>query len=166
MSCVVQIGVTHGGVFSHDVHAANLVRIGVIGQGLVHDLYHGVTRLLVKRRVPKLFKPIVSLWIGNALVVGEHHGNEAGIAGPLHIVLTTQWMQTRTRLANLTGDRDQGNEAARVVSAVHVLADAHAPQNHRAFAGGKFTRHLAQRFCGHATNGRHGFGAVALDIEL
>ena len=27
MACVVQVGVAHGGVFAHDVHAAYLVRV-------------------------------------------------------------------------------------------------------------------------------------------
>ena len=46
---MVQIRVAHGGVFAHDVHAPNFVRIGVIGQGLVHDFNHGVARLAVER---------------------------------------------------------------------------------------------------------------------
>ena len=46
---MVQIGVAHGGVLAHDVHAPHLVRIGVIGQGLVHDFNHGVARLAVER---------------------------------------------------------------------------------------------------------------------
>ena len=91
---MVQIWIAHGGVFAHDIHAANFVRICVIGQGLVHDFHHGIAGLLVQWCVPKLFKPIVSLWIGDALVVGVHHGNETRIAGTLHIVLTAQGMQT------------------------------------------------------------------------
>ena len=73
-------------------------------------------------------------------------------------------MQARARLANLAGDCNQCNEATRVVGAMNVLTDTHAPENHRCFAGGKFTRHFAQCFCRHTTNGRHGFRAVTLNV--
>ena len=49
---------------------------------------------------------------------------------------------------------------------MHVLADTHAPQNHRRFTGGKFTRDFTQRCCRYAAYGRHGFGAIALNILL
>ena len=91
---MVQIGVAHGGVLAHDVHAAHLVWICFIGQGLVHDFNHGIARLAVKGSVPKLFKPFVCQGICDPLVVGVHHGNKPSIAGTLHVVLTPQWMQT------------------------------------------------------------------------
>ena len=163
---MVQIGVAHGRVLAHDVHAAHLVWIGVIGQGLVHDFNDRVARLIVKRGVPKLFKPVVCLSIANPLIVGVHHWDESGIAGTLHIVLTAQWMQARTRLANLTRDGGQCNQATCVVGAVNVLADPHAPENHGGFAGGKFARYFAQCFCWNAANGRHGLRAIALDVLL
>lgn len=47
MTRVVEVGVTHGGVFAHDVHATNLVRVGLIGQYLAHDFHHGVAGLVV-----------------------------------------------------------------------------------------------------------------------
>ena len=166
MASMVQIGVAHGGVLTHDVHAANFVRIGILGQRLVHDFNHGVAGLLVEGCVPKLFKPIMRIRVANGLIVGVHHGNETRIAGTLHIVLTAQWMQARTRLANLPSHSDQGNEATRIVGAMHVLADAHAPKNHGRFAGGKFPGDFPDRFCRDAANGGHGFGAVALNVLL
>ena len=100
----------------------------------------------------------------HALVVGEHHGNEARVGRALHIVLATQWVQARARFADLAGNADQRNQAARVVGAVDVLADAHAPQNHGAFGLGKCPRHFAQGLRRYTANGRHGFGAIAFNV--
>ncbi|MEY4234743.1 MAG: hypothetical protein RLZZ454_1, partial [Pseudomonadota bacterium] len=90
---MVQVGVTHRGVFAHDVHAANLVRITVRGQCLVHDFHHGVAGLVIKLGTPKIFKPRVGCFIGHALVVGEHHRYQARIAGTLDVVLAAQRME-------------------------------------------------------------------------
>ena len=90
---MVQIRVTHRGVFAHDVHATNLVWIGIVRQDLAHDFHHRVAGLVIQRGVPKLFKPIVRRLVGDALVVGVHHGNQTRIARALHVVLATQWVQ-------------------------------------------------------------------------
>ena len=102
--------------------------------------------------------------IVHALVVGEHHGDEARVGCALHIVLATQRMKARTRLADLTGDADQRNQTACVVGAVDMLADAHAPQNHGAFGLRKSPRYFAQGLRRYTANGRHGFGAIAFDV--
>ena len=160
---VVQVRVAHGRVLAHDVHAAHLVRIGVRRQGLVHDLNYGVAGLIVQRRTPKILEPVVRCLICDPLVVGVHHGDEAGVTGALHVVLAAQRVQAGARFADLSSNCDQGNQAAGVVGAMHVLAHAHAPQDHGAFGLGKLARYFAQ--CGgrYAANGRHGLRAVALD---
>ena len=89
---MVQVGVTHRGVFAHDVHAANLVRITVRCQCFVHDFHHGVAGLVIELGAPKIFKPRVGSLVGHALVVGEHHRYQARVAGALHIVLAAQRM--------------------------------------------------------------------------
>ena len=40
-------------------------------------------------------------------------------------------MQPRAGAPDLAGDHGQRDEAARIVGAVHMLADAHAPENQR-----------------------------------
>jgi hypothetical protein len=162
---MVQVGVTHGGVLAHDVHAPHLVRVAVIGQGLVHDFHHGVARLGVQRLSPKNFQTISKLGDRIALVVGQHHGDEARIAGPLHIVLATQGVQAGAGPANLSGDAGQCNQAAHVVGAVHVLAHAHAPQHHRGRRVGKGVGHFAQGGHIDATNGRHALGGEGLHMQ-
>ena len=161
---MVQVRIAHGGVFAHHVHAANLVRVAVVGQRLVHDLDHGVARLVVQLGVPEVFKPGVVRCVVNALVVGKHHGDQTGITGALHVVLAAQRVQARARLADLAGHRNQRDQAAGVVGAMHMLADAHAPQDHRAFGLGKFTCHFPQRVRRNAADGRHGLWAVGLDV--
>ena len=81
----------------------------------------------------------------HALVVGEHHGDQARVARALHVVLAAQRVQARAGLADLAGDGAQRDQAARVVGAVDVLAHAHAPEDHRRLRRGKRPRHLAQR---------------------
>ena len=130
----------------------------------MHDLDHGVAGLVVELGVPEFFKPAVRGRVGDALVVGEHHRDQAGIAGALHVVLATQRVQARAGLANLTGDADQRDQATRVVGAVHMLADAHAPQDHGALGLGKGTRHLAQGLRRDAANRRHRLRAVAFHV--
>ena len=127
MARMVQVGVAHGRVLAHDVHAPDLVRITVIGQRLVQDLDHGIARLVVQRRIPESLEPGMRRRVGDALIVGEHHRDQAGVAGALHIVLAAKRMQPRAGLADLAGDRGQRNQAAGVVGAVHMLAHAHAP---------------------------------------
>ena len=163
MTRMVQVGVAHGRVLAHDVHASDLVRIAVIGQHLVQDLDHGIARLIVQRRVPESLEPGMRRRVGDALIVGEHHRNQAGVAGALHIVLAAKRMQPRAGLADLAGDRGQRNQAAGIVGAVHMLAHAHAPQDHCAAGGRKSARHFAQRACRNAADRRHRLGAVGLD---
>ena len=75
-------------------------------------------------------------------------------------------MQPGARAADLAGHQRQRDQAARVVGAVHVLADAHAPQDHRALRRGVQARHVAQRLGVDAADRRHRLGRVALDVAL
>ena len=90
-----------------------------------------------------LAKRALRLRVVDALVVGVHHRDQAGVGRALHVVLAAQRVQAGARAADLAGHQRQRDQAARVVGAVHVLADAHAPQDHRALAGGVQARHLA-----------------------
>ena len=163
MTRMVQVGVAHGRVLAHDVHATDLVRIAVVGQCLVQNLDHGIAGLVVQRRIPEGLEPGMRRGVGHALIVGEHHRNQAGIAGTLHIVLAAKRMQARAGLADLAGDCGECNQATGIVGAVYMLAHAHAPQDHRAVCGRKGARHLAQRDGLDAADRRHRFGAVGLD---
>ena len=164
MPCVVKVWVAHGWVFTHDVHAADLVRIAVICQSFAHDFYHCVARCVVEWCIPKFLKPCVGSMVVDSLVIGKHHGNQTRIARTLDIVLSTQGMQTRTGLTDLPSHRDQCNKASRIVCSMHVLANAHAPQNHGAPSGCKFTRDFAQGGSRNSANRRHGFWAIAFDV--
>ena len=125
---VVRVGIGHRRILAHDVHAADLPFAGGI-----HDLDHGEARLLVELHAPELLEARVRLGIVDALVVGEHHRDESRVARALHVVLAAQRMQPRAGAADLAGHQRERDQAAGVVGAVDVLADAHAPQDHRAF---------------------------------
>ena len=70
------------------------------------------------------------------LVVGVDHRDQAGIGGALHVVLAAQRMQPGAGPADLAGDQRQRDQAARVVGAVDVLRDAHAPEDDRRLGAG------------------------------
>ena len=161
---MVEVWIAHGWVFTHDVHATDLVWIAVIRQSFVHDFYHCVARCVVEWCIPKFLKPCMGSIVVDSLVIGKHHGNQTRIARTLDIVLSAQRMQTRTGFTYLPCHRDQCNKAPCVICPVHMLAHTHAPQNHGALGGGKFTRYFAQGGCRNSANRRHGFWAVAFDV--
>ena len=61
---------------------------------------------------------------------------------------------------DLAGHHRQRDQAARVVRAVDVLRDAHAPQDHRALRRGEQARHFADRLRRDAAHRRHRLGTV------
>ena len=152
---MVQVGIAHGRVLAHDVHAAHLVRISVRHQGLAHDFDHRVTVLIVQPAIPETLEPVMCSLVGNALVIGKHHGNQACVAGALHIVLPTQRVQSGTGPADLACHHAQRDQCPHIVGTVHVLTDTHAPENHCATGLGVGTRHLANGVRSDAANRRH-----------
>ena len=157
---VLDIGIGHRGVLAHDVHAADLP--GVHG---VHDLDDGEPRVRIERRCPQCFEPRSYVGgVADRLVVGIHHRNQADVGGALHVVLSAQRMQTGAGAADLTGDHRQRDQAARVVGAVHVLRNSHAPEDHRRARRREHPRHRAQRLRIDAAHGRHRLGAEARDV--
>ncbi len=158
---MVGVRVRHRRVLAQHVHTsdASLAR-------RIHDLHHGEARLRVELLPPVLLEARVGFRVIHALVVREHHRNEPRVGGALHVVLAAQRMQPRSGLADLAGHQGERDEAARVVGAVHVLRDAHAPQDHRTFRRGIGTRHLADRFRRDAAVGRHRLRAEALRVLL
>jgi hypothetical protein len=60
----------------------------------------------------------------------------------------------------------QRDQAARVVGAVDVLADAHAPEDHARSAVAKVARHVAQRLGVDAADLGHLLGREALQVAF
>ena len=100
------------------------------------------------------------------LVVGEEHRDQARVRGALHVVLPAQRMQARARPADLAGDERQRDQAARVVGAVRVLGDAHAPEDDRALGAGVEARHLADGGGGDAAHRLHLLRREVLHLRL
>ena len=110
------------------------------------------------------------------LVVGEEHRDEPGVGGALHVVLAAQRMQAGAGAADLAADQRQRDQTARIVGAVGVLRDAHAPEDDGAFGARVGARHFAQRVGGNAADRRHllrrevldalGEGREAFDVSL
>ena len=158
---MVQVGIGHRRVLAHHVHAADL-----LAQRGVHDLDHGQPALRVERHAPQLLELGLRLRIVDELVVGVHHRDQAGIGRALHVVLSAQRMQPAARLADLPGHQAQRDQAACIVGAVHVLRDAHAPEDHRSLRGGEGARDLADGLRVDAAHRRHRLRAVAFDVLL
>ena len=151
---VLDVRIRHRRVLAHDVHAANLA--GVHG---IHDLDHGQARLLVQRRAPQRLEFPLRTCVVDAPVIRIHHRDQPGVARALHVVLAAQRMQAGARPADLAGQHRQRDEAARVVGAVDVLRDAHAPEDHRRARRREHARHGADRFRIDAADRRHRFRA-------
>ena len=86
----------------------------------------------------------MGLRILDRLVVRIDHRDEAGVGRALNVVLAAQRMQAGARAADLAGDQRQRDQAARVVGAVDVLGNPHAPEDDRGLGGGVGARDVAQ----------------------
>ncbi len=136
---MLDIGVGHRRVLAHDVHALDLP-----GMDRVHDLDHGQAALRVEARLPQPLELAAHIRVLDRLVVGIEHRDQRDIGGALHVVLAAQRVQPGAGPADLAGDQCQRDQAARIVGAVDMLRDAHAPEDDRRFGAGVGPRHLAQ----------------------
>ena len=75
-------------------------------------------------------------------------------------------MQAGAGTAHLAGHHRQRDQAARVVRAVDVLRNAHAPQDHRALRRREEARHFADRRRRNAADRRHRLGTVRGHVGL
>ena len=130
----------------------------------VHDLDDGQTALVVERGLPQLLEFRADLRVLDRLVVGIEHRDQPGIGGALNVVLAAQRVEPGARSAELPGDQRQRDQAARIVGAMDVLRDAHAPEDDRAFGAGVGARDLAQRRGVDAADRRHLFRRIVADM--
>ena len=158
---MVLIGVGHRGVLAHDVHARDLALVH-----RVHDLDDGEAALRIERLAPEVLVPAADVELLDGLVVREVHRDQARVGSALHVVLAAQRMQARARPADLARDQRERDQAARVVGAVRVLRDAHAPEDDRRFRGRVDARHVAQHARLDADDLGHRFGREVLDLGL
>ena len=146
---MLDIGVGHRRVFTHDVHALDLVAMD-----RVHDLDHGQPWLFIELGLPQCLEFLPDVGVRDRLVVGKDHRDQTGVGGALHVVLAAQWMKAGARPAHLPGHHRQRDQAARIVGAMNVLRNAHAPKDDRPLGAG---------ICaGDVTQGR---GADAADVS-
>ena len=135
---MLQIGVRHRGVFALDIHAGDFA-----GMDRVHDLDHGQAAHRIEVLMPELLKRLAQIGAPDRLVVRQEHRDQAGVGSALHVVLAAQRMQAGAGTADLAGDQRQRDQAARIVGAVDVLADAHAPEDDRGLRARIDPRHFA-----------------------
>ena len=153
------VRVGHGRVLAHDVHAAELAALGG-----AHDLHHREAGLRVEGRAPELFEMGAPPVVVRALVVREHHRDQPGVGGALHVVLAAQGVQAGAGAPGLAAQQGQRDQAARVVRAVGGLRDAHAPEDHRRAGAGEHARHAADLLGGDAAERRHLLRRVGRDV--
>ncbi len=157
---VIEVGIGHRRIFAHDVHALDHV-----GVDRVHDLDDGEALLRIELGAPGVLEAGADLRVLDRLVIGEEHRDEAGVGGALHVVLAAQRMQPGAGPADLAGDQRQRDQAARIVGAVGVLRDAHAPEDDRRLCAREFARHGAQHIGLDAADRRHFLGVKSLMLS-
>ena len=131
-----------------------------------HDLDHGEAGLRIELGVPVGREVGAPLGIGHRLVVREHHRDETGVGGALDVVLPAQRMQTGAGAAHLAGDQRQRDQAARIVGAVDMLGDAHAPEDDRRLGASVEAGDLAQHVGLDAADGPHLLRRVSREVAL
>ena len=111
-------------------------------------------------------KAAAQIVAADRLIVRQEHRDQAGVGGALHVVLAAQRMQAGAGPADLAGDQRQRDQAARIVGAVDMLADAHAPEDDRRFCARIGPRDLAQRLRRDAADRLHLLRRELLDLLL
>ena len=132
--------------------------------GGVHDLDDGQAGLGIERRAPQRLEALPDFRRADPLIVRIEHRNQSGIGGALHVVLAAQRVQSGAGLADLPGGQRQRDQAPRVVGAVNVLGDAHAPHDHRALRRRIQPGHLADGLGVDAADRRHRFRRERLHV--
>ena len=96
---VMLVGIRHGRILAHDIH-----RLDLVGMDRVDDLDHRQPALGIELGAPEGLHPLADLDILHREIVGEDHGDEAGIRGALDIVLPAERMQPRPGPPHMTRD--------------------------------------------------------------
>ena len=105
--------------------------------------------------MPELFKRLAQIGAPDRLVVRQEHRDQAGVGSALHVVLAAQRMQSGAGTADLARRQRQRDQAARIVGAMDVLADAHAPEDDRGLRARIEPRHFLQRLGRYAADRFH-----------
>src|SRR5262249_30189403 len=91
------------------------------------------SRFGIKRDTPSLLEFFAHGRIIYSLIIGVDHRNQPRVRCALHIVLSAQRMQSRTRSTDVPGHETQRDQATGIVGASGVLGNAHAPEDHGVF---------------------------------
>ena len=155
---LVDVGVRQEGVLAHHVHPADPAV-----EHRVHDLGDGQAPLRIQVAVPHRLEALARLGGIDRLVVGIEHRDQPRVGGALHVVLAAQRVKAGAGVADLAGDRAQGDQAAGVVGARRVLRDAHPPVHDRALGLAPEPRDLSDRGGVDATDLGDALGRIVLD---
>src|SRR5262249_14819110 len=123
----------------------------------VDDLDDCQTRIRIEFDPPELFKMRTDRIVLHALIVRKDHRYEPGVGCALDVVLAAQGMKARPWASHLAAHQGKRDEAARIIRAMHVLRNAHAPEDHRAACRAKGPRDLADGGGVDPANPRHLF---------
>ena len=157
------IRIRHRRVLPHDVHRPDVAVIGGVG-----DLDHGQAALRIELGAPEIGIAGAGFGIGHRLVVGEEHRDQPGVGRALHVVLAAQRVKAGAGTPDIARQKRQRDQAARIVGAVGVLRNSHAPEDHRASGGGIAAGNLAQNLGLDSADRRHrlGRGVGGADFQL
>ncbi len=154
-----EVRIRHRGVLPHDEHAADLPA----PRGL-EDLDHRQPGARIEGGAPQRLHRGARGGVVGVVVVGQHHRDQPGIGGALHVVLPAQGMQPRARLADMPAHQREGDQRPRIVRPVHGLGDAHAPQRQRGGRGRVAPRDAADLVGRHAAARFHRLRRIGRDM--
>ena len=117
---MVQVGVRHHGVLTHDIQAPDLACFRSI-----HNLSDSQTGLTGEGNTPGLLKLLPDGIVEYLLVGGVIGGQAAHVAGTLNVVLTAQGVDTAAVLADLAAQQCQVGGTHNALGAGGMLGDAH-----------------------------------------
>ena len=127
--CMFHVGVRHRWILAKDIHRLDLVLMH-----RVHNLGDGEAFFITEiARLPNIGESGAHTIVCHRLIIWQEHRDQTRIRRALHVVLSTQWVQTCARTANMAAHERKRDQAARVVGAVDMLADTHAPEDHTGF---------------------------------
>ena len=129
-------GVAGVGFAQYRVLPDDVERVDTAGMHGVEYLGVRQSRYAAELASPRRLELGLCLRGVDGLIARVYVGQAAHIAGPLHIVLSPQWVDARRRLPEVPGEQREVADSHHVAGPVNVLGDPHAVDDGSRFRAG------------------------------
>src|SRR5690348_10457332 len=99
-----------------------------------------------QRHSPGALESLSYFGIVDRLIAGQEIRHRSVVAGPLHVVVASQWVGARTGPHIVSAYQKQVRDSGRRVGAIAVLGNSHRPEDTDAFGTGNRAGYLLQHF--------------------